>query len=776
MLSRQSYPLLFLIYIAISTLLFWNHPIREYSDTYLYYGLSILPVTNPDFWAGNRQFVPLLLFKAFNNTPLAIAYMQFFIYILSWTFLAAMTRRLWQRSILKMAGFVLILLYSLTAEVFLWNNVLYTESLSTSFFALVVGVGIWGLFRLRREAAPPWGLQLRVGFTFLAVAFVWAFTRDVNAYAILITTLLIGALILAKSALRQQYVPLASVLFLGSLIIFWGQDYTANQGGRWHYPLVNVITHRILNDPAKTDFFIEHGMPYNEQVQAMTQQDPVVDWSPIADWLTEHGKQTYTRFILSNPPARIFELIQHWGEVFNNDMYHWSGNGYPPTWQGILSFILYPKGFWLLGLSISGILMSVIRARQINFYGLIPLLLLLLIFPIAFLNWHGDTLDMDRHVLGVTTLAHLGIWLLWLVLMDVKPTNTLNHRWTLAALCPLILGFGLEASLQNDLIMNQVIAPLVLEQFPKTNVLTSWNVPDARYTLYQTIPAGSYVMNPRLIRPSTSSGSIDIYLLDSPLDEVSAQLAYRDELETIENWKRTALPGYMNAFAVDYLFFDNCWWDTLTDFQRSTLQDAEFYQPISTWHDDQTDRTYSVYQIISTQNYWDDQSQSAVDMRGLSDELYRLFQAHQTEYDLVPPDSIIFSPENQLEDKLTSLTKLGRLITSIPLTPDQQTNSFDLMLTLERVQYAEDLRLADDQLAALTKWRSSKQPQALLDAGISYLFFSSRWWQFLSNEEVAMLNDSQNYQLLQEWKIDQTGEFYRLYHINCPPPCPLELQ
>ena len=64
------------------------------------------------------------------------------------------------------------------------------------------------------------------------------------------------------------------------------------------------------------------------------------------------------------------------------------------------------------------IIASLRKAWQKNPAWLIPMILILLVFPHYFLVWHGDVLGIDRHVITASIQLYLGTWLLVLLAVD----------------------------------------------------------------------------------------------------------------------------------------------------------------------------------------------------------------------------------------------------------------------------------------------------------------------------------------------------------------------
>ena len=61
--------------------------------------------------------------------------------------------------------------------------------------------------------------------------------------------------------------------------------------------------------------------------------------------------------------------------------------------------------------------------------SLVPLVMILLVYPLAAMVWHGDSHEIDRHVLPIVVQARIGFILLLLLAVDsVSCGNCFNRR------------------------------------------------------------------------------------------------------------------------------------------------------------------------------------------------------------------------------------------------------------------------------------------------------------------------------------------------------------
>jgi hypothetical protein len=93
------------------------------------------------------------------------------------------------------------------------------------------------------------------------------------------------------------------------------------------------------------------------------------------------------------------------------------------------------------------------------------------------------------------------------------------------------------------------------------------------------------------------------------------------------------------------------------------------------------------------------------------------------------------------------------------VTPAQRDNLFDLLRTAQ---------MADPDLdsPAIQAWRADKKAENLRQAGVDYLFVSSEWRRFLSEEEKAQIDDPQQYPLVRTWTHPALNVRFWLYALT----------
>lgn len=379
-----------------------------------------------------------LLYKTFDNHLETIASVQWGIAVVGWGALAAALAWVLEAKLLKLAGFSIVLLLSLTRDVAFWNSMLLSESLSNALFALLLALAfVIGRAAVRGAMTTP-RRQLAAAASILVCAFFWSQTRDTNSYFLLGTAGLIVLFAvgwgLSDVGRFRKHMPamiLPVCVVVGFIAIFVQQDAHANRGLRWQYSLVNVMAHRILPYPDRTQFFVDRGMPNTPEVMAYAGQTTFawsfsLDFPAFGSWIDTDAKQVYTRYLLSRPVESLTEPLRWWNRLmlFEHDLL----TAYMETprieqWQRPLTALIYTETGGLVLLSTGGLLALAFALwnRAWDWRLSIPITLLLLTYPLMFLNWHGDSHAVERHALHVALQWRLAMGWLILFALDRRP-------------------------------------------------------------------------------------------------------------------------------------------------------------------------------------------------------------------------------------------------------------------------------------------------------------------------------------------------------------------
>ena len=415
--------LVFLIYVIarVASTLSALHAPRELADTAIYVRISTQPILNSNFLQVNRPFVFPLLLKIVGQDFERAAMVQLALTILAWGFLACMTARSFRPAWLSFFSFVVILALSLVRHLAGWDFVMMTESLSLSTFALLIAMGIWLLH----------GWRIYKVVLLCLTAFLFAFTRDTNAYLLLMfaALLLIGVLF--------RWVGLNVLVIAGVFgLIFVINNLSADTSARWIFPLVNVVGKRILPYGAAIQEFESCGMPVTPQLLKLADSfangedraffnDPSLEAFRL--WVAVHGKSCYVQWLLMNPVKSSGEAFAEFDQlIFFDNVGSYFSRRYSDLLPSRIERILYPVYYvtWLwAGLTIAALVAIFQRAWQHNTLWAVFIMLCLTIFPHLFITWHGDAMATNRHAVSVGMQLAVSTWLFVFLSLEKSAAN-----------------------------------------------------------------------------------------------------------------------------------------------------------------------------------------------------------------------------------------------------------------------------------------------------------------------------------------------------------------
>jgi hypothetical protein len=432
-LSRRAIRIL-LVGIQLATFLYVGHlrvanaqrihEPRDFGDSSEYVRIAKLPLLWWSFWGEAKPPVTSLLYKLVGTEQARIFTFQLYFSILCWGLLALAVASALQSYVLKSAGFALILGFSLSRDIFMWDPFIGSESITFSLTVLFVAAVLWLLADWRAFKAA----------IVILLAFLTAFSRDTSAWLLpLIAALLVPGLWLSSK--RKELL----VMIAAFLAIFAASAWSARVGLRQEYNLASIMSFRVFPNPTYLEFFTNQGMPADPMLveessysltpghfkwavfQALLFSPEQEGWR---EWVRASGTRTYLRFLWffkADTLQGMFagETIR---DVFYPDLYYYTATGYRPiiTSPG-LAELLYPTRFGMLYFYVANIIAAAALGYALGrrkMLWLVPIFMVLATYPQAFLVWNGDPNDVARHSVYHNMTERLGLWVLVLLVAD----------------------------------------------------------------------------------------------------------------------------------------------------------------------------------------------------------------------------------------------------------------------------------------------------------------------------------------------------------------------
>jgi hypothetical protein len=802
-----------LLYVFFNSYLFAHTPTLVPPDAAQYKYVATIPITSGDFWFDWRPTTTPLLFKILGNDESRIVHAQLVIGLFSWLVLAFSMAVNLQAKRLKVISFAVILFVGSGTDFTLVYRSVSTEGIAYSLTALVIGAWLLAVAYVRHQPQLTRRQLIAIAAALLMVIFLWAVSRYPHSFISLGTMAILSLILVIRWRRLGGWRVILPIIIMGSLATFFLESIPVSRSDYWKQGFMNALAEKVLPDPDKTAFFVERGMPSGPEAMKYAGYVPARyagPWEPIFDdWLEGEARRAYfVDYLLLRPFPRLMELGENWQKVFSPNIPLWflsrkSPNGDLNQWrQNVHSLYYDPSSFayFVAGiLSLGLLLMILFRQRKLESPYIPPLVVLALALPTAYMNWYGDAY-YERVFIGVSLQVKVGVMLLALLSLDrllaspqplsiwrgafkdVSPSQ--QERWVggeavqlIASLLVLValveVAFGFAA------IRNQIAYPILSRIAPDTNVFRYWDVSDLEYHVFQHAPIGEPVMS---LQQNVIDGQVYYreYMVywaeagmngelrdDRPDDPV--ELAWRNTPvsydiaspggavfggqpfdtgrgASLKAWQETRLPGNLLDAGIHYLHVNTAVWETLPAFQVGVLRNPAFYQLVDDWQDDSHAAPQHLYRIVSDVRGWTPPESLANLPLGLSEENHTAYQNHV--FDVVEPDAVIFNPASG--EAFSREMEINRLASLVAYTnPDSESldQLFDLLTIFQAMQFEDEL--TQERRTSVTQWRGSKLPADL--AGIDYLFFEMSWAGWLSEAEVAILSNSDNYELAAEW-------------------------
>jgi hypothetical protein len=454
--------LIIVIYLALLGI-FWTlkwsyhdfYPLRDYRDSTSYALTAEKPLTEPSFWAGERSFTLPLLYKIVGvtaqnvKTPATmqvVAQWQTWISIFSWVVFGLTIARRFRQRWLGIIAWGLILGFSLVYDISRWDRMMLSESLSCSLLVLLLAGWVWLLDFPSAQGRSPLGILILVWVSVISVLF--SFIRDSNIYFVLIAAVIFAAAALLKHFQISRFLAL---VYLGIIVqLFFAQNASISAGNRWQIFIYDHLAYRIIPNPVALDYFTKAGLPVSDTLlqiptmrgyvyQDLLFNDPAME--PVRRWTNEHGKAVYLGYLLSDLWGSLSQPLDNASMLLNGTLEYGDPDHarllptFPDSIRGLTDVLFssltrsrrYVALAYALMLALS--VWALLRGWGRGAWGML-FAVLVSVYPLMFLNWHGDPMEIERHALQIAIQIRLAFWLVILLGLDhaIQRLTAIFHK------------------------------------------------------------------------------------------------------------------------------------------------------------------------------------------------------------------------------------------------------------------------------------------------------------------------------------------------------------
>lgn len=353
--------------------------------------------------------------------------LQTLLSVFSWVFFTLTFCSYLQHELPKITAAFLVYAFALVPQIADWDSILLSESMSFSFFILLMAFLI--LFLMNSVHHTSFFAQFFSGIGLLISAVFWTFTRDTNGYfTAWIALVLLFTFVF--SVMRKKHI-FAGMLMVSILLsaLFTFQQITFRNSQRWLLPFLNNMAENIFPYPDRVDFFENRGMPVSDTLLSQSgsaEYNQIYAERDFIRWAAEDGLSAYQLFLLDRPIWTIHEIFLSLDDMFSENIqpFFYGSQEQKPHWADKIGNLFHPLSASVLLVDL--LLLAVLYPIQLKQNGLeafswwiFALILVggsILLIVISYL---GEVRSIIRHVLGGVMGLRLSLWLLGCILFDL---------------------------------------------------------------------------------------------------------------------------------------------------------------------------------------------------------------------------------------------------------------------------------------------------------------------------------------------------------------------
>jgi hypothetical protein len=353
---------------------------------------------------------------------------QTVISIVCWVLAAVLIASSLNGAFTKALVVFLVLCCGFVPQIADWDSILSTESLSFSLFVLTVGL----LFKVipdgREDRLSSWLAALGLIF----VNFFWIFTRDTNAYFVIIEALVLVITGIVFWILRkgQRISSILCGFFLMGIFFFHQGTFRISE--RWLLPLLNNMVTNVFPYEERVEFFAETEMPTENGILELTgsaEYNGIYENEKFIHWARRFGLSSYQKFLVSMPFWCVSQVYENLDSFFeeNRQPFFYGSKEQRPHWAEKPGNLFLPLSAAVILIDLLLlILLAKKAARTGDAADIRSFWTLLLLFLggglLMSLSYLGEVRSIWRHVLGGVTALRLTLWLLIAALFS-KPAD-----------------------------------------------------------------------------------------------------------------------------------------------------------------------------------------------------------------------------------------------------------------------------------------------------------------------------------------------------------------
>jgi len=264
-------------------------------------------------------------------------------------------------------------------------------------------------------------------YLIILVQIFWLNVRESNnLLSLFLIPCFIGLGLITKNRMKYFIISLLVIIFA------FITSQISETRNRWAIPLVNVVYQRVLPDNHLLEFFTDKGMPLTSAVMEKKYSwacSPECPYSNPAlsrfwEWIRLDGKRVYIQSMIAFPLKFITEPILYFREITGRIAFNKISLLESHFWN---LFLFKDWGIFLLVFSLIIGVLLLLRKQKSDGSGLFVLAFLSFwIYPISYISYHGDAMEVARHSLQASVLLRVVFWSILFFLIDQNMKSNSN--------------------------------------------------------------------------------------------------------------------------------------------------------------------------------------------------------------------------------------------------------------------------------------------------------------------------------------------------------------
>ena len=242
----------------------------------------------------------------------------------------------------------------------------------------------------------------------------FATTRDAQVWTVGLLGVVVAVVALVTAVRQKRFPRRVSALAVGLVLAAALTGWVVVHTGRTRENVANVFYVRIFPFPSRVAWFARHGMPaaaaIDRSMAATTPPTPgaakvfnpddpalAVHEAALQNWIMAHGQSTYLLWIITHPTYLITEPLARPERAFNFADGQITFYADPHRIDSPLSVVLWPAWWWLLPLTVIGVVPAAVTGMWRERSWRVLVLLGALGLVTMLIAWHGDGEEVTRH-------------------------------------------------------------------------------------------------------------------------------------------------------------------------------------------------------------------------------------------------------------------------------------------------------------------------------------------------------------------------------------------